>query len=112
MMPLEFSGSDASTAPTDPELAQLAVMIQQLADDRTGDCLALLALLRKLEERHQLIRETLFREALPDNRQVLYRLLREIEVSGGWPYIKRMTLKELLYNLYEAEASNGEAGSG
>ncbi|MGL5084006.1 MAG: hypothetical protein ACRC8A_21175 [Microcoleaceae cyanobacterium] len=60
-----------------------------------GDPLALLALLRTLESLHQEIRDSLFQETLPDNRQALYHLLREIESQGGWPYIPRMSLRSL-----------------
>ena len=42
-----------------------------------------------------------FRDALPDNRQRLYRLLKDIEQEGGWPYIKRMQLLALLEHLDE-----------
>lgn len=93
----------AMSGNADAELAQLVRSIQKLAEARQGDCVALLDLLRKLEEQHQTVRETLFREALPDNRQVLYSLLKDIELNGGWPYIKRTTLRELLKKLYEAE---------
>lgn len=100
--------TSSTSASTDAEVLALSGAIQKLAEARQGDCLALLDLLRKLEEQHQHIRETLFREALPDNRQVLYRLLRDIENNGGWPYIKRMTLAELLEKLYAAEGENGD----
>jgi hypothetical protein len=41
---------------------------------------------------------------LPDNRQALYSLLRDIEAEGGWPYIERMRLQAFLTNL-EQEAT-------
>ena len=106
----EFLNPATSATPqnADEKLQRLAETVQELAEARQGDCLALLDLLRKLEEQHQNIRENWFREALPDNRQVLYRLLRDIERNGGWPYIKRMTLKELLAKLYEAEETADE----
>jgi len=111
----EFLNPTASAAPAsaDAELQGLSETIRALAEARQGNCLALLDLLRKLEEQHQQIRETFFREALPNNRQVLYALLRDIEINGGWPYIKRMTLTELLENLYaaEQESSTEEAPS-
>ncbi|MEO1591819.1 MAG: hypothetical protein AAFU71_11075 [Cyanobacteria bacterium J06632_22] len=97
---------------TDAELLELTTGIRSLAEARRGNCLALLDLLRKLEEQHQHIRETLFREALPDNRQVLYRLLRDIEINGGWPYIKRMTLAELMEKLYAMEGRSEDSRSG
>ncbi|MEM7724906.1 MAG: hypothetical protein AAF208_00875 [Cyanobacteria bacterium P01_A01_bin.45] len=60
------------------------------------DSFALLSLLRELEYLHREIREGVFQESLPDNRQALYSLLREIEAEGGWPYIERMRLKAFL----------------
>ncbi|MGF1519340.1 MAG: hypothetical protein ACFCVB_16285 [Nodosilinea sp.] len=81
------------------DLDQLSKLIDHVALDRQGKSTALLALLRLLEERHRDICETLFYEALPDNRQHLYALLRDIEVNGGWPYIQRMKLQALLSNL-------------
>ncbi|MEO1447650.1 MAG: hypothetical protein AAFV46_15705 [Cyanobacteria bacterium J06635_11] len=87
--------------PTD--LSQLSQQVRETAQTRTGDCIALLELLRLLNELHYEIRDTLFRDALPDNRQRLYRLLKDIEQEGGWPYIKRMKLLELLEHLEEAD---------
>lgn len=83
------------------DLDQLSKLIDQVALERQGKSTALLALLRLLEERHRDICETLFYDALPDNRQHLYALLRDIEVNGGWPYIQRMKLQALLANLPE-----------
>ncbi len=71
------------------------------------DVIAILALLRKLEALHREIRDTVFQENLPQNRQHLYALLREIEAEGGWPYIERMRLKSLLVYL-EQQEGNGE----
>lgn len=78
------------------ELEAITQNIRALAQGHQGDCLALLSLLRALEALHLEIRDTLFQESLPDNRQALYHLLRDIELSGGWPYIQRMRLQELL----------------
>ena len=83
------------------DLQQLTQRIRVTAEVREGDCIALLELLRLLESLHFEIRDTIFREALPDNRQRLYRLLRDIEQEGGWPYIKRMQLLALLEHLDE-----------
>jgi len=73
--------------------------IRGLAKQQTGNSLALLSILRSLEGLHQEIRDHLFQEALPENRQALYSLLRDIEASGGWPYIHRMRLQALLTKL-------------
>lgn len=96
-----------NTQPLESQLQVLAETIQELAEARRGDSLALLALLRTLEKLHQTIRDGLFQESLPDNRQALYGLLRDIETTGGWPYIYRMRLQALLANLQPSEAIEG-----
>lgn len=95
-----------------PDLTQLVAVIRATAQKKEGDCLALLELLRLLDALHFEIRDTLFCEALPDNRQKLHRLLKDIEQEGGWPYIKRMNLRELLENLEEVreDEDSGDAG--
>ena len=90
-------GDRSDSLPED--LTQLSNLIDQAALNRRDKHVALLALLRLLEQRHRVICETLFYDALPDNRQTLYALLRDIEVNGGWPYIQRMKLQALLANL-------------
>ena len=84
-----------------PDLSALVQTVRLTAQQKEGDCLALLELLRLLEAIHFEIRDTLFRDALPDNRQRLYRLLKDIEQEGGWPYIKRMQLRALFEHLVE-----------
>nr|WP_228024859.1 hypothetical protein [cf. Phormidesmis sp. LEGE 11477] len=91
------------------DLNELVQAVQSAAQHREGNCLALLELLRRLERLHYDIRDTLFRDALPDNRQRLYRLLKDIEREGGWPYIQRMQLLSLLENLEKAEQTSGYA---
>ena len=81
------------------DLDQLSQLIDHAALQRKGESSHLLALLRLLEQHHRDICETLFYDALPDNRQNLYALLRDIELNGGWPYIQRMKLKALLAHL-------------
>ncbi|MBE9013731.1 hypothetical protein IQ250_26435 [Pseudanabaenaceae cyanobacterium LEGE 13415] len=90
------------------ELEELAQTIRAIAARSAGDGMALLALLRVLEILHREIREGLFQETLPTNRQALYTLLRDIEASGGWPYIHRMRLQEFLKNLIEQDSSSSE----
>lgn len=80
------------------DLQEIAAAIDRAAQVRDGDGVALLALLRLLEQRHREICETQFRDALPNNRHTLYTLLRDIEVHGGWPYIQRMKLQSLFAN--------------
>jgi hypothetical protein len=88
------------------ESAKLSGKLQAIAsatDDATqaclGDTIALLALLRQLEQLHREIRDGVFQASLPDNRQELYSLLKDIESEGGWPYIERMRLQAFLVNL-------------
>lgn len=87
-------------------LQSIADTIWSLAHDRQGDNLALLSLLRTLEGLHQQIRDSLFQDSLPDNRQALYSLLKDIEASGGWPYIHRMKLRSLLSNFQDVSADD------
>ena len=97
--PLSSSTSASADEPLPTDLSQLADSIRAAAESKAGDCLALLKLLRLLDQLHVEIRDTLFRDALPDNRQRLYRLLRDIEQAGGWPYINRMNLRALLEHI-------------
>jgi ABC-type antimicrobial peptide transport system ATPase subunit len=86
------------------DLEGIATIVQTVAQQNQGQTVELLAILRLLERLHQDIRDNFFQESLPDNRQALYALLRDIEMSGGWPYIHRMKLQALLSNfLPEAE---------
>ncbi|NJO78985.1 MAG: hypothetical protein HC827_10990 [Cyanobacteria bacterium RM1_2_2] len=89
------------------DLEGITKIVQTIAQQKQGQSLELLAILRLLERLHQEIRDNFFQEALPDNRQALYALLRDIEMSGGWPYIHRMKLQALLSNfLPEPEESS------
>jgi hypothetical protein len=73
--------------------------IWKIALEHGNDTIGLLGILRTLEQLHQEIRDDLFQASLPDNRQSLYKLLRDIEAKGGWPYIYRAKLQALLDNL-------------
>jgi hypothetical protein len=73
------------------------------AQESNHNPLKLLEILRKLESLHQEIRDTLFQQSLPDNRQALYILLKDIEANGGWPYIYRTKLSELVSRLSPEE---------
>ncbi|PSB18825.1 hypothetical protein C7B65_13695 [Phormidesmis priestleyi ULC007] len=92
-------GSDVNFESESPEFEQIANSIKKLAEASKGDSVGLLALLRLLESLHREVCEGLFQESLPDNRQALYALLRDIEAKGGWPYIRRMGLQSFLINL-------------
>jgi len=102
-MELMSGGERSKLKHLELDLQMLADTTQKLAQDCKGDSLALLALLRTLENLHREIRESLFQESLPDNRQALYHLLRDIEATGGWPYIHRLRLQSLLINLQPQE---------
>jgi hypothetical protein len=88
------------------ELQTIVNAIRTLAENCQGNNIALLALLRQLEGLHQEIRDGLFQASLPDNRQALYTLLKDIESQGGWPYIERMRLQALFVNLEVAHSDN------
>ena len=93
------SDADFESKRSPAELTAMASAVRELALELQDHPLALLELLRILENLHREIREGLFQESLPDNRQDLYALLRDIEAEGGWPYIARPHLRSLLANL-------------
>jgi len=98
------SGNDFDSEQWQSELQAIAAAIRALAERQTGDTVALLALLRLLEELHREIRDGIFQASLPDNRQALYALLKDIQTKGGWPYVERMKLQSFLVKL-PAEAA-------
>lgn len=85
------------------ETERVKTLVLEIAKDYEGDGPALLTLLRVLEALHWQVREKFFHPALPETRQDLYQLLREIEENGGWPYIERMKLRSLLTYLEFSE---------
>ncbi len=96
-----LSSSHPTTSIAD--LQEIAAKIHSVADRDRADPIALLQLLRTLEQLHHEIQQGYFQSALPNNRQALYALLRDIEENGGWPYIQRWKLQELFANLPEIE---------
>ena len=76
-----------------------------LAKKNQDDRLFLLSLLRDLEQIHRQIRVNYFESALPQTRNDLYQLVKDIEEKGGWPYIERMRLRDLLKNLETDEVA-------
>ncbi|MEA5532412.1 hypothetical protein VB691_00140 [Crocosphaera sp. XPORK-15E] len=72
------------------------VRVETVAEQCDGDSQALLDLLRTLETLHREIRSNLFEPSLPNTRNALYEFLKEIDESGGWPYIERMKLQAFL----------------
>ncbi|MEH2192356.1 MAG: hypothetical protein V7K98_06770 [Nostoc sp.] len=81
------------------KLQAIATVVGDAVQGCEGDTVALLALLRQLEQLHREIRDGVFQESLPVNRRQLYSLLKDIESEGGWPYIERMRLQSFLANL-------------
>ncbi len=73
--------------------------VKSMAGQQEGNSQGLLSILRTLEILHREIRVDLFEPTLPDTRKDLYNLLKDIEESGGWPYIERMKLQCLLTSL-------------
>jgi ABC-type transporter Mla subunit MlaD len=100
LTPAELSDALATNA---ENLHRIANEIYDLADRDRADPIALLQLLRTLEHLHREIQQDYFQSALPNSRQALYTLLRDIEENGGWPYIQRWKLQALFANLAETE---------
>jgi 5'-deoxynucleotidase YfbR-like HD superfamily hydrolase len=92
------------------KLQAIAIAVHDATDICQGDPKAILALLRQLEQLHREIRDGAFQESLPDNRQALYALLKDIESEGGWPYIERMRLQAFLANMLQDAEENTTDG--
>lgn len=90
------------------QLQKIATAVHDVAQECQNDPIALLNLLRQLEYLHREIRDGAFQESLPDNRQQLYSLLKDIETEGGWPYIERMRLQTFLTKLVQEEMEDNE----
>ena len=90
------NGKDLESEKLQSQMQSLTEALRILAESCQGDSVLLLTLLRTLEASHREIRDGLFQASFPDNRQALYKLLRNIEANGGWPYIQRMKLRSLL----------------
>jgi hypothetical protein len=90
---------DINSIDSDSVLKNTAKDLRVLAEKHRSDSLFLLSLLRDLEEIHRQIRVDFFEPALPQTRNDLYQFVRNIEEKGGWPYIERMRLKDLLQYL-------------
>ena len=86
----------AAATELETDLEGIAASVWAIVRQHQGQSTQILAILRLLERLHQEIRDSFFQDALPDNRQALYALLRDIELSGGWPYIHRMKLQAFL----------------
>jgi hypothetical protein len=80
-------------------LTDTAQNLCALAKENQNDSLFLLSLLRDLEQIHRQIRVNYFESALPQTRNDLYQFVKDIEEKGGWPYIERMRLRDLLQSI-------------
>ena len=85
-----------------PELQALINSTEALAISCQEDHDRLLQLLRVLESLHRRIRIDYFEPSLPNTRRSLHDLLKDIEESGGWPYIERGKLTHFIRNLQES----------
>lgn len=90
---------DINSVDSDSLLKDTAREIWALAEQHQNDSLFLLSLLRDLEKIHRRIRVEHFENSLPQTRNDLYQFVKDIEDKGGWPYIERMKLRDLLKNL-------------
>lgn len=90
------------------ELESIASLVRAAAQKYGGDSQGLLSLLRLLEGLHREIRTQQFEPSLPDTRNALYQLLRDIEETGGWPYIERMRLQTFLTHFFAGEMQSME----
>lgn len=80
-----------------PERCQAITQQVEAAIESCGqDTAALLSLLRVIEQLHRSTFNDYFVPSLPNSRQELYALLREMEAEGGWPYIPKMRIYELI----------------
>ncbi|GAB4377697.1 MAG: hypothetical protein Kow00121_27890 [Elainellaceae cyanobacterium] len=99
-------GKAAYSARLESDLDAIATLVKATAQQHQHQSRELLALLRLLEALHKEIRDGLFQDSLPDTRQALYALLRDIEAGGGWPYIHRMKLQAFLSGLPSESEEN------
>lgn len=89
----------AGTDPGGDALSRISApmeALEVLAQELDGQPEALLELLRRLEHLHRSIQDGPFRSSLPSDRNQLFRLLEEMESSGGWPYIPRLQLRTFM----------------
>ena len=98
------SGPQSGVSPAlSSEVSALEATIQPLLEQISGiasahsdDPQVLLALLRHLEHLHRSIQDGPFRSSLPSERSSLFKLLQDMELTGGWPYIPRLQLRTFL----------------
>ena len=84
-------------------LSTLVEQVHEAVEASRGDAIALVDILRLLERLHREVTEGAFQEALPQNRQELFKLLRVVEEKGGWPHIPRYKLQTLCSQIASEE---------
>ncbi len=94
------------TSPQQAQLSSQLASLEQLATELEGHPEALLALLRQLEQLHRSVQDGPFRSSLPNDRSQLFKLLENMERSGGWPFIPRPQLRNVLNLLHNPQASS------
>ena len=95
--------------PLTEEIEKYCQQIRNLAEESEGNILELVLILRKVEEMHREIREKMLEPCLPDTRHRLYLLLKNLEETGGWPYIPRMRLTDLCQHLLLSSESESQS---
>ncbi|MGQ9864737.1 MAG: hypothetical protein ACUVSQ_00385 [Pseudanabaenaceae cyanobacterium] len=85
--------------PLNLELQTAIAAIRAIASRQGNDPQGLLLVLRELEALHRQICDEMLMPALPNTRHELFALLQNIEANGGWPYIYRIRLQDLLHKL-------------
>ena len=99
---------DLNNVDSDSLLKETSKSLYALAQKHREDSLFLLSLLRDLEKIHRQIRINFFEKGLPQTRNDLYQFVRDIEEKGGWPYIERMRLKDLLSKMEQERQNKSE----
>ena len=90
-------------------LEEIVTRVNIASTQCDNDPQRLLELLRTLETLHRDIRVNLLEPSLPNSRNDLYELLRDIDETGGWPYIERMKLQAFLKHLSSDIEINNDA---
>ncbi len=83
------------------QLKEALLALRALAQCHREDPKALLDILRQLEACHRDITDRYLLPALPNTRHALFDLLKEMEEKGGWPYIPRLQLRQIIEQLSE-----------
>jgi hypothetical protein len=91
------------------ELEMIVDRVNAVAGKCGDDSDRLLALLRTLEGLHRRICAEQFEPSLPNTRKDLYALLKDMEESGGWPYIERGKLQTVMQSLIKEDSSGTES---